>query len=553
MKPIMLLAPFLAVGLTAQVRMTSTLGPPPPTQDQTGKASVEGSVLDSITHEPIKKAMVALNGLRGSLQAVTDASGHFAFRQLPAGQYNLFANNEKYPPVQMTIDPDRQLTLSVTAEEQKQDVHLSLMPGGTVRGHVVDEDGNPMPRCSVMTLQFRDTGMGRFAQRNASSQSDDKGEYRLSNLPRGKYYIEAQCNQSVPLPHAFVRRTSLMDVPTLTYAPLFYPGAADPEGAAKVNVSPGADVSGIDFRIVPARGITIRGHVGPTADRNVQVMLMPRDHTRGDWQRRGAPVNQSTGEFRIQNVLPGSYELVAYSLVEASSFFAKASVDVGAAPMDPIDLTLAAAPTVSGSVSIEGDAKMQLNSIQVMMNPSDVVPMLGPPPRAEVQSDGTFTLNSVTPGRWRLNLGGPGFYVKSVKQGDQDVTPWDLEIGSSPIQLKLVIGTKFAQIEPSLAAPATGTESTSAFLWSAGGDPQFQQYVPINPQGPTRISIPPGKYLACAVGVAQPWVLMQNRALRKALESRCETVEASEDGIMRVQVPVIPADELKQLLDKIEE
>jgi Carboxypeptidase regulatory-like domain len=552
MKAVALFVPFLWVSLTAQVQFSPGQRFPVPPQDQTGKASVEGSVLDAITHEPIKKATVALNGPRGSLQAVTDASGHFAFRQLPAGQYNLFANSEKYPPVQGTIDPDRQLTLSVTAEEQKQDVHLSLIPGGTVRGHIVDDDGNPM-HCIVTTLQFRDTGTGRSAQRNASSQSDDKGEYRISNLPRGKYYIEAQCNQALPLPHAFVRRTSLMDVPMLTYAPLFYPGAADPEGAAKVNVSPGADASGIDFRMAPARGITIRGHVGTVADRNVQLRLSPKDLTRGDWQQHGVPVNQSTGEFQVRNVLPGSYELVAFTFGSGPSYFASASVEVGAASLDPIDLTLAPAPSVSGSISIEGDSKVQLGSMQVMMNPLDGRLMMGPPPRAEVQSDGTFTLNSVMPGRWRLNINGSGFYVKSVKQGDQDVTPWDLEISSSAAQLKVVLGTKFAQLEPTLAAPASGTEAISAFLWSAGGDPQFQQYVPINPQGSARISVPPGKYLACAFGVAQSWVLMQNRALRKAVESHCETVEASEDGIARVQVPVIPADDLKQLLDKIEE
>ena len=552
MKPAILLIPSFWLSLTAQVQFSPVQRFPVPPQDQTGKASIEGFVLDAITHEPIKKTTVALNGFRVSLQAVTDASGHFAFRQLPAGQYNLFANNEHYPPVQGTIDPDRQLTTSVTAEEQKQDVHLSLIPGGSVRGRVVDEDGNPM-RCGVTAMQFRDMGTGRTLQTSSFSQSDDKGEYRLSNLSRGKYFIQARCNQSVPLPHAFVRRASLMDVPTLTYAPDFYPGAADPEGAAKVNVSPGADVSGIDFRMAPARGITVRGHVGPAADRNVQVTLRPKDLTRGDWQRRGAPVNASTGEFQVRNVLPGSYELVALTFGAGPSYYASAPVEVAAAPLDPIDLTLAPAPSVSGSISIEGDSKVQLGSLHMMMNPLDGRLMMGPPPRTELQSDGTFTFESVTPGHWRLNLNGAPGYMKSVKQGDQDVTPWDLEVGSSAVQLKLVIGTKFAQIEPSLASPASGTEPTSAVLWSVGGDPQFQQNVPINPQSPTRISVPPGKYLACAFGVAQPWALMQNLALRKALESHCETVEASEDGITRVQVPVIPAADLKQLLDKIEE
>jgi hypothetical protein len=48
-------------------------------------------------------------------------------------------------------------------------------------------------------------------------------------------------------------------------------------------------------------------------------------------------------------------------------------------------------------------------------------------------------------------------------------------------------------------------------------------------------------------------MLTQNGALRKALESRCETVDAPEGGSARVQVPLIPAADLKQLLEKVEQ
>ena len=143
--------------------------------------------------------------------------------------------------------------------------------------------------------------------------------------------------------------------------------------------------------------------------------------------------------------------------------------------------------------------------------------------------------------------------MESVKQGDQDVPPWDIEIGSSPVQLKVVIGTKFAQIDAALAAGPAGTEPASALIWSANGDPQFQQNIGLNTQGPVRISVPPGKYHACAFAGVQPGALMQNRALRKALESHCETVEATEEGVTQVQLPLIPAADLKQLLEKIEE
>jgi len=282
------------------------------------------------------------------------------------------------------------------------------------------------------------------------------------------------------------------------------------------------------------------------------LMLEPKDTTRNDL-RQGARADPTTGAFRIQNVMPGSYELIATSVVDTHVLFAKAPVEVGAIAPDPIDLTLAASPPISGNISMEGDVKMPVNNLRVIMNPSDSRPQMGPPPQAEVQSDGTFTLNSVMPGRWRLNVNGAPGFVKSVRQGDQEVSPWDLEIGSSAVQLKIVVSDKFSQVDATLATPASGSDPVSAILWPANGDPTFLQNLMINPRGPGRISVPPGKYYACAFQATQPWMLMQNIAMRKALESHCETVDAPEGDHASVQLSIIPASDLKQLLEKVED
>ena len=107
-------------------------------------------------------------------------------------------------------------------------------------------------------------------------------------------------------------------------------------------------------------------------------------------------------------------------------------------------------------------------------------------------------------------------------------------------------------MEVGLSTPAGG-EPISAILLPASGDPGFQQNVRIMPQNPSTISVPPGRYFACAVAAPQPWMLMQNSAVRKALESRCETVDAPEGGKVRVELPLIPNAELKQLLEKADQ
>jgi hypothetical protein len=553
MKPAIVCTAFLSINRAAQTGQRSVMGSRPP-QAQTGTASIEGSVLDAVTHEPVKKASVMLNG-GGGLSAVTDASGHFAFRQLAAGLYHVFVQSEKYPPVQVDLDGNQQFSVSLAADEQKQDITVSLTPGAAVRGRIVDEEGNPMSGCNAAAMQLRDMGAGRTLQQSGSSQSGEEGEFRISNLPRGKYYIQASCSKTIPMPHAFIRRASVMDVPKLTYAPLFYPGAADPVSAAKVQASPGADISGIDFRMAPARGVTVRGHVGPASGGIIQLSLVPQDPLAREFRRRGLRVDASTGEFQIQNVLPGSYDLFAQTSGDGlgRSYFAKVPVEVGDAPLDPIELTLAPAPTVSGTISIEGDTDPAMTTGDVLMNPIDGRPMMQQPPQGHVQSDGTFVINSVTPGRWRLFLGREPGYIKSVQQGGQEATPWDLEIGSSPSQLKILVGSKFAKVEATLSASTPGAEQIAGVLWTADGDPNFQQNFSTNAQNPNTILVPPGKYHVCAFATAQPWMLMQNRAMRKALESRCETVDAPEDGSARVQLQVIPAADLKQILEKIEE
>ena len=57
MKPAVMLAPFVWISVTAQIQFYPAQRPTLPPQEQTtGKSSIEGSVLDAITHEPVKKA-----------------------------------------------------------------------------------------------------------------------------------------------------------------------------------------------------------------------------------------------------------------------------------------------------------------------------------------------------------------------------------------------------------------------------------------------------------------------------------------------------------------
>jgi hypothetical protein len=549
MKALILLAS--ALNLAGQVGLRPSPVSPVEAQAQmTGKASIEGTVVDSLTGQPVRKATVALTGRIGLINAVTDTSGHFAFHLLPAGQYTIRVSNENYPLSRPLQAARAQVLITLKEDEQKQDVSLALVPGASVSGRIADEEDNPMQGCLVSAMQVRNTDFGTNFPTMGSGQSDNKGEYRVTKLAPGKYYIEARCGQGVPLPHAFVLRTASSDLPSLVYPLRFYPGVADFTAATKVDASPGANVSGISFKMSPATGFTIRGHVAPVPNGgNIQIMLQPSDPA-GRQSRQGAGVNGPPGEFQIRNVLPGSYVLVASGSIEGRSYFARVPVEVGATKPDPVDLALAEVPSVGGTISIEGDNNAAIKGLKLNLSPLDQQPM-GPPPQADVQSDGTFSFNSVVPGHWRLFVNGVA-YLKSVTRGDQQVSANDLEIGASGISLKIVLGAKFGQIDATVSDPISSTEPTFGILWSAG-EPRFIQNFALDRQPHQVVGLPPGKYYGCAIATGQPAMMLQDYAVRKALESRCAAVELPEGEHASMQMPLISKTDLEQLMEKLDQ
>src|SRR5437667_4184375 len=61
----------------------------------TGDGSIEGIVINEITREPIRKAQVT-SGMGNVPPAITDGSGHFAFRNLLPGTYWMQAQHPEF-------------------------------------------------------------------------------------------------------------------------------------------------------------------------------------------------------------------------------------------------------------------------------------------------------------------------------------------------------------------------------------------------------------------------------------------------------------------------
>jgi len=161
---------------------------------------------------------------------------------------------------------------------------------------------------------------------------------------------------------------------------------------------------------------------------------------------------------------------------------------------------------------------------------------------AWTDSNGRFSFGYLAPGRYML---------RGMKNGYQGVNYGADSVRRPPAVIRLAAGeVRNAHV---LSATGAGSEPISAILWPASGDPGFQQNIGMISQSPSTTNVPPGRYYACGFAVAQPWNLMQSSALRTALESRCEAVDAPEGGSARVQVTPISSADLKEVIEKIDQ
>src|ERR1035441_2538225 len=93
-----------------------------------GTGSIEGIVSDATSHAPLRKVQVTLTGaIAVALNAVTDAGGRFAFRELAAGSYWLGAWKPGYNPPQAIFAAEAQSAGVVLGDgEQRKDIEIAI-------------------------------------------------------------------------------------------------------------------------------------------------------------------------------------------------------------------------------------------------------------------------------------------------------------------------------------------------------------------------------------------------------------------------------------------
>lgn len=381
--------------MLAAASLVSAQRPAPPIPK--GANVLFGRVVDMGTGQPVGGAVVTLVGYfdasgrpadrlpdsaAGPLASaprfvMTTADGYFIFRGLPAGRYSLAADafsyvNETYP-LHLVELADRDTPIEVA---------LRLWKTGSISGNVIDEQGEPV--VGVMVTAFRCiAAAGGVMVRSgiATVDTDDRGAYRIAQLPPGNYAV-AVLSSSLSLPAGlaaaidasssnaadswaltrellkggsqviagdgqrigdFVLRRPgpppllAPDGRMLTYQTTMYPGTPNPAEATVITLGSGEALAGIDVPVrfaptVDVSGIAV-GPDGPVSDLTIDLQPPGGATTRiakveptgtglfvSTIEPVGLPraITDASGRFRFLTVSPGSYVLQA-ALIDRSA------------------------------------------------------------------------------------------------------------------------------------------------------------------------------------------------------------------------------------------
>ncbi len=577
-----LLSGQMAIGISQ-----GALTPPPGKSKPEDRCVLQGHVTNALTGEPLKKAAVrlarqitALNA-DGDIQAgqgyatISDAEGNFRIENIEPGDYHLSGNRNGYLDTQYGAKGTgrRGSILSLRAGQQLTNISLALAPQAVITGKVIDQDGDPVNGAMVQIVgQMWQRGKLRHVMRNGSN-TNDLGEYRISSLSAGKYYLVVQRARFMPDNEA----SPELGKPDIRPVKTYYPDAPNIESATALDIKAGQDLSGMDIRLRTAPTYHIRGKiVGPLPD-GTNDRLQVNASARGD-DEMGFMVLGGTGaakdrSFDIAGVAPGPYTVTVFSPNGPPKTLGHQEVDVGQGDVNNVQVMIVPPGTVHGQVSFDGNApagtsSANLKNVHLFLYPADPTAVMFGNNNISVKDDGTFTMDSVTPGKYYLNVNTPtGTYLKSVRLGNQEDLGKELDLSQGSGQIAVVFSYGVAEVEGTVQFPQAST--STADTANAGQSPATLDaaivLVPdtLNEDGSgmhfgnsgsggsfSVKQLPPGHYHAYALE-KMDFQELQNPDVLKQLEGKGVDVDLRENDRKQIQLPLITDDDMQQIYARL--
>jgi hypothetical protein len=506
-------------------------------------ATITGVVVSDDTEpRPLRRATVVLSPLTGgaSQSVATADDGTFVFGSLGAGRYAVKALKDAYVPMAYNATRPNGPGTGITLRDgESASVMIRLPRGAAITGMVTDEQGQPAPGILVQAFTREldpHTGERRLRPQDLgashSNISDDRGLYRIYGLPAGEYVIGTVVRPLTPTP---LQQSSADDVRAalaevrgageqsfdgasrdVTLVPVYYPGTTWPAQAEAVVIRQGEERSGIDLRVHYATAATISGIVANlAAGAHAAVTLERKGENLLGVRRTNHVVGE--GRFIFRNIEPGSYVLLATSLVEArpggapSRQFAMAEVVVDGQDVEGVILAVQPALTLAGRFEFEGTPPLadalprSARAPQMYLGGS--IPIQTSP--LQVGDGWRFRIDGLVPGLLTPATALPGvraplgrWWVKSAVANGRDLLDAPLELRESLADVVVTFTERPSELAGSVS-DREGHLAPQTWVVAFSADPRFwfansRRVAAVRTDAAGRYSIknlPPGDYL----------------------------------------------------------
>lgn len=487
--------------------MTQTKGPAP---IPTGEFQISGTIVDSVTGQPLSNARVAIAPISQRADfttVVTGDDGRFVFHDLARNKYTLTAQRRGYIAESFNQHEQFSSSIAVGPGLDSSNLVFRLAAESTISGTVTDDQGDGVREAQVMLFQNMVAGGSRTTKQRATAQTDEDGFYRFGHLPAGRYYIAVSAepwyaqhftprnmtsfsvaqgnsvstsfgsigrimgNTRVPAP--MEEQQSPLDV---SFPLTFYPGVTDASSATAAVLGKGEKAS-IDVVLTPVRALHFRVNIenaqqpGP-AEQQPQFSIH-MEQTLFD----GIPVPVRTqyastepGVAEVVGIAPGHYNLKINTWnKDQMQVIQERDVELsGSGELDASSNTA----SIPLAVKVIFDLLSARDQLSVLLRNKKSAKVLRESINDKAEAD---FKQGVLPGTYEVSLqSAKQIFIKSLSASGAKVTGRTLEIkGRNPIKLSITAVEGEGEIHG--VALREGKETAGAMVVLVPADPAHNQ------------------------------------------------------------------------------
>lgn len=389
--------------------------------------SISGYVFESDGETPVEGSVVRAYKTDGSFisdESFVFSEGFYTIPGLLSGSYYVRAEafgyiTEYYGGV---YTESLATPVTVTAPDETTDIDFSLDLGGSISGHVYDEDGENAIGNVYITIHNSDTRI-----REGYAFTDTEGSYTISGLPSGRYKVRAEKNG---------------------YATEFYEGVYSFDQATPIAVTAPETISGMDFFLEP--GGSISGRVfkedGATPLRGARVWAYSDDNSYHSYY---SYVVTSDGSFTIPGIPSGNIYVQAAADGYVTEYYDGAYSTGAATPVtvdapdavSGIDFSMEPGGSISGYV-YQADGRTPLIGAYVWAYKTDGTDTTYY--AYNVKSDGSYTIPGLLTNTYYVKAAANGyiteFYDNVYSSGTATPVIVTAPGTTSPINFSLDVG-----------------------------------------------------------------------------------------------------------------